>query len=149
MDDVIDNQWNCRISRILRMLPYFILVFLDDNAEAGPRRRAFSARVRKLSKRLSTTFKSCKHILTWIFIVLSVLFGTSRHGSYAVLTILSLFIVLVPNWDFSGKAGKGGPYLFPILIKSPWYTLLSNIWIYAPSILFQPKSVAHSTSIGY
>ena len=38
---------------------------------------------------------------------------------YAVLTIRSLFIVLVPNRDFLGKLGKSGPYLVPILTKSP------------------------------
>ena len=36
-----------------------------------------------------------------------------------VLTIRSLFIVLVPNRDFFGKLGKSGPYLVPILTKSP------------------------------
>ena len=39
----------------------------------------------------------------------------------AVMTIRSLFYVLVLNKDFSVKLDKNGPYLVPILTKSPYF----------------------------
>lgn len=37
------------------------------------------------------------------------------------MTIRSLFYVLVLNKDFSVKLDKNGPYLVPILTKSPYF----------------------------
>ena len=42
-------------------------------------------------------------------------------ASIAVMTIRSLFYVLVLNKDFSVKLDKNGPYLVPILTKSPYF----------------------------
>ena len=81
----------------------------------------------------------------FIFLVTYLLQHACIMEISAVLTIRSLFIVLVPNRDFFGKLGKIGPYLVPpILTKSLIFSCLLYFNLCPKSLVLRLKVLFHS-----